>query len=212
MAALLLMTVACKKNEEKAAYANAGSTDTTTVKSEAAEAVVPMDSAAMEKAWIAYATPGEAHKMLAMDNGNWDEDLTMWMKPNDPKPMKTKMTASSKMVLGGRYQEMVHKGTMMGQSFEGHGTVAYNNASKKIESTWIDNMGTGMMYMSGAYDGTAKTMELKGEMVDPMTGKNKPCRETFTVIDDNTRKIEMFDVTPDGKEYKSMEIVMTRKK
>jgi len=212
MVALLLMTAACKKNVEKAADANAVPTDTTTVKTETAEAAVPMDSAAMEKAWIAYATPGEAHKMLAKDDGNWDEEVTMWTKPNDPKPMKTKMTATAKMVFGGRYQEMEHKGTMMGQPFEGHGTVAYNNASKKIESTWIDNMGTGMMYLSGAYDGTSKTMELKGEMADPMTGKNKPCRETFTVIDDNTRKMEMFDVTPDGKEYKSMEIVMTRKK
>jgi len=212
MAALLVMTAACKKNEEKAADANAIAADTTAVKTETSEAAVPMDSAAMMKAWQAYATPGEAHKVLAMDEGNWNEDVTMWMKPDDPKPTKTKMTATSKMVLGGRYQEMVHKGTMMGQPFEGHGTVAYNNASKKIESTWIDNMGTGMMYMSGAYDGTAKTMELKGEMVDPTTRKNKPCRETFTIIDDNTRKMEMFDITADGKEYKSMEIVMTRKK
>ena len=210
LAAIAVMLVACKK-EEKTVETTVVN-DTTAVKTETAEAAVPMDTAAMMKAWEAYATPGEAHKMLAMDDGNWEEDVTMWMKPDDPNPTKTKFTATSKMVLGGRYQEMVHKGMMMGQPFEGRGTVAYNNASKKIESTWIDNMGTGMMYMSGAYDGTSKTMELKGEMVDPMTGKNKPCRETFTIIDGNTRKMEMYDITPEGKEYKSMEIVMTRKK
>lgn len=211
MAALLIISAACKKSDEKTTETTMP-VDSTAIKNETAEAAVPMDSVAMMKAWEAYATPGEAHKMLAMDDGNWEEDVTMWMQPNDPKPLKTKFTATSKMVLGGRYQEMVHKGDMMGQPFEGHGTVAYNNASKKIESTWIDNMGTGMMYMSGTYDGTAKTMELKGEMTDPMTGKTKPCRETFTIIDDNTRKMEMYDVTPDGKEYKSMEITMKRKK
>jgi len=211
LAAVVILTAACKKTEEKTVETTVVA-DSAAVKTETAEAAVPMDSAAMMKAWVAYATPGDAHKMLAMDDGNWDEDLTMWMQPEDPKPTKTKLTATSKMILGGRYQEMVHKGMMMGQPFEGHGTVAYNNASKKIESTWIDNMGTGMMYMSGAYDGTSKTMELKGEMVDPMTGKTKPCRETFTIIDGNSRKMEMYDVTPEGKEYKSMEIIMTRKK
>jgi len=211
MAALVVMTAACKKTEEKTVETTVV-TDTAAVKTETAEAAVPMDSASMMKAWFAYATPGEAHKVLAMDNGKWDEEVTMWMSPDDPKPTKSKLVGESKMILGGRYQEMKHTGTMMGQPFEGHGTVGYNNASKKLESTWTDNMGTGIMYMSGAYDGTAKTMELKGEMTDPMTGKNKPCRETFTIVDDNTRKMEMFDVTNDGKEYKSMEIVMTRKK
>jgi hypothetical protein len=45
-----------------------------------------------------------------------------------------------------------------------------------------------------------------------MTKKSKKVKETFAVIDDNTQMMEMFDTTPDGKEYKSMEIKLTRKK
>ena len=107
LAAIAVMLVACKK-EEKTVETTVVN-DTTAVKTETTEAAVPMDTAAMMKAWEAYATPGEAHKMLAMDDGNWEEDVTMWMKPDDPNPTKTKFTATSKMVLGGRYQEMVHK-------------------------------------------------------------------------------------------------------
>ena len=210
-AALLLMTVACKKAEDKAIDTTTPTTDTTAISTEETPSA-PMDSVAMMKAWEAYATPGTIHKMLADDNGKWDEEMTMYMGPDDTKPMKTKMSAESKMVLGGRYQHTTHTGMMMGQPFEGIGTVAYNNASKKIESTWTDNMGTGIMFMSGTYDEASKTMELKGECTDPMTGKVKPARETFQIVDANTRKMEMFDVTPEGKEYKSMEIVMTRKK
>ncbi len=213
---VLLMAVAvglaaCKKAEETNVTDTAAA-DTTAVADETTAAAQPMDSAAMIKAWQDYAAPGQAHQMLAMDNGNWNAESTMYMGPNDPKPMKTTMTASTKMILGGRYQESRYSGNMMGQPFEGISTVGYNNASKKYESTWVDNMGTGVMIMTGAYDAASKTMNLSGQCADPMTGKTKTMRETFTILDDNTRKMEMFDTDPSGKEYKSMEIMLTRKK
>lgn len=211
---LALMAVGlmgCKKEEAKDASATPADT-TAVAPTETAEAAKPMDSVAMMKAWEAYATPSDGHKMLASDNGNWTAEATMYMSANDPKPTKSSMTAVNKMILGGRYQEARFSGSMMGQPFEGISTTAYNNASKQVESTWVDNMGTGMMFLKGNHDGKSKTMELKGEFTDPMTGKVKPVRETFTYVDDNTRKMEMFDVDANGSEYKSMEIVMTRKK
>lgn len=212
LVALVLITGACKKAPEPSADDAAVATDTTKVPDENAEASVPMDSIATMKAWEAYATPGEPHKMLAMDNGNWNCESTMWMKPNDPQPMKTKMTATSKMILGGRYQESRYTGNMMGQPFEGIATVAYDNASEQYISTWVDNMGTGIMELRGKYDAPTKTMNLKGECIDPITKKPKGLRETFTIVDDNTRKMEMFETAQGAAEFKSMEIVMTRKK
>lgn len=212
VATALMAVVACKKAEETPAPDAAAPTDTTSVKTETAEAAKPMDSAAMMKAWEAYATPGEPHKMLATENGAWNAESTMYMSENDPKPVKSSMSAVTKMVMGGRYQESRYTGNMMGQPFEGVATVGYNNASKKYESTWIDNMGTGVMSMSGDYDAATKTISLSGNCVDPMTGQNKKVRETWAIVDENTRKMEMFDTDPSGKEYKSMEIVLTRKK
>lgn len=103
MSALLFIVTACKK--ETVVSDTTIVTDTTIVATETAEATKPMDSAAMMKAWEAYATPGEAHKTLALDNGNWTAESTMWMGPNDQKPMKSTMTANIKMIMGGRYQE-----------------------------------------------------------------------------------------------------------
>ncbi|HLA56175.1 MAG TPA: DUF1579 domain-containing protein [Flavobacterium sp.] len=211
IAALLMMATACKKAEDKAVDTAASATDTTAVVKDETPAA-PMDSVAMQKAWEAYATPGPAHKMLAMDNGTWDEESTMWMSANDTKPTKAKMVGTSKMILGGRYQEMRHTGNFMGMPFEGIGTMGYDNASKKLVSSWVDNMGTGIMYMSGAYDGTSKKMELSGDCTDPMTGKTKSVRETYEIIDDNTRKMEMYETSGGQKEFKTMEITMTRKK
>jgi hypothetical protein len=168
------------------------------------------DEAAMMKAWEAYATPGDMHKMLASETGTWTSQSLMWMVPGAPAE-KSSGSADIKMAYGNRYQIGTHKGNIMGQAFEGTSTVAYNNASKKFETTWMDNMGTGIMYATGEYNPANKTITFKGKCVDPMTGKEKIYREVYTIVDDNTRKMEMFDTDPNGKEFKSMEMTMKRK-
>ncbi len=169
----------------------------------------PMDSIAEMKAWEAYMTPGDAHKMMAAENGTWTNEMTFWHEP-DNKPMKATSTSECKMILGDRYQEMNYKGTMMGMPFEGRSTLAYDNSTKEYTSTWIDNMGTGMLVMKGKYDPDTKTIEFKGDMVDPARGKTIQCRELYTIVDDNTRKMEMYDIK-NGAEHKNMEIIMKRK-
>jgi hypothetical protein len=183
--------------------------DTDTVKTEEPVVEEPMDSVAQQKAWMEYATPSASHKMMAEDVGTWNCDMTFWMEPGG-KPEKATSTADIKMILGGRYQESNYKGMMMGAPFEGKATLAYNNASEEFTTTFIDNMGTGMMVAMGKYDEGSKSMELKGDMVNFMNGKKTPYREVYTIVDANTRKMEMFD-TKNGQEYKSMEIMMTRK-
>lgn len=168
-----------------------------------------MDSAAMMQAWMTYMTPGDVHKMLAKSNGTWDEDVTTWMEPGKP-PTTGKSTAVNKMILGGRYQQSIHKGSFMGMPFEGVSTVGYDNARKVFQSSWVDNMGTGVMNMEGTWDSTAHTINFKGKATDPSTGKEMDVRETFTMVDDNNHKIEMW-CTQNGKEFKSMEIVLKRK-
>ncbi len=168
----------------------------------------PVDSATMMKAWMEYMTPGQAHAMLAKQVGNWKEDLTMWVTEGAPAK---KYTASGniKMMYNGLYQEYLHKGNMDGMAFEGRGTMAYDNAKKKYVSSWIDNMGSGIMNMEGTYDSTNKTITLMGNATDPVTGKTIDMRETMTTIDDKTMILEMYE-TRNGKERKNMEIKMTK--
>jgi len=170
-----------------------------------------MDSAAMMKAWQAFMTPGDMQKMLAKSNGEWNEEVTTWMDPGKP-PQKSTATCTNKMVLNGLYQESVHRGTVMGMPFEGHGTVGYDNAKKVFVSSWIDNMGSGIMYTEGTWDNASKSLVMKGKMTDPLTGKDADVKEVMKFIDDNTQTMEMYVPGPDGKEMKTMEIKFTRKK
>ena len=123
---------------------------------------------------------------------------------------KAQVLAEIKMILGGRYQEGTTTGEMMGMPFEGRSTLAYDNITNEYISTWIDNMGTGLAVMRGKYDEASKTTSLTGTMVDPISGKEKQMKQVYTVIDDNTRKLQMFEVGPEGEETINMEIVMKR--
>lgn len=188
--------------------ATAAKTETTASTADAP--APPMDSAAMMKAWNDYMTPGEQHKMLASQNGKWEGKVTMWMTPGAP-PTKSKGTVVNRMILGGRYQEGTFTGTFNGMPFEGKSIVGYDNAKKVFISSWIDNMGTGIMTVEGPWDAATKSITFTGEMHDPMTGKKCKLREIMTFVDDKTQKMEMYNTMPGTPEYKSMEIVYTRK-
>ena len=153
-------------------------------------------------------TPGDVHKMMASWNGTWEGDVSMWMTPGAPE-QKSKSTAVNKMVMGGRYQVANHSGNMMGMPFEGMSTVAYDNAKKVFISTWIDNMGTGLMTLQGPWDDATKTVTLKGKVVEPGSGDGREVdvREIFKIVDNDHQVMEMFGTGPDGKEFKWMEII-----
>lgn len=116
------------------------------------------------------------------------------------------------MILGGRYMEEKFEGKMMGQPFLGAGWFAYDNYKKKYLSTWVDNMGTGIMMMSGTYDTSGKVLTSWGTMDDVAAKKTLKVKTVTTSIDADNSRFEMWMPSPDGKMWKSMEIHYTRQK
>lgn len=210
-AALLLALNACNNNKTEENH------DTPPADTSASAAAAPEpasdepepDSATAAKAWEAYMTPGDMHKWMASTDGKWDAELTFWMAPGAPPSPTEKAKSKSEMVLGGRYQETEYKGKMMGMDFEGHGTMAYDNATREFISTWIDNMGTGLMVTKGKYDEATKEIRMTGTMVNPVTGKEEPIRQVTKIIDDKHQVMESY-CTKKGQEFKNMEIKLTK--
>ena len=97
----------------------------------------------------------------------------------------------------------------MGMPFEGISIVGYDNALKMYISTWVDNMGTGIMYMKGTYDEKNQLLTSTGKMVDAISGKEINVRQTVKFVDDNTQVMEMYDLRG-PKEFKTMEITFKR--
>ena len=211
-AAVLLVACNNPANQGTGTTDTTTTTTTTTTAPEGEKEWVPVDSATAMKAWMEYATPGDAHKGLAQSAGTWDGEVSMWMKPGAP-PMTSKATATNKMAMGGRYQVGTFSGDFMGQPFEGMSIMGYDNAKKKFISTWVDNMGTGMMHMEGSADASGKTITLNGKMVDPSTGRECDMKEVYTMVDADHHTMEMYGPDPaTGKPFKNMEIKFIRKK
>ncbi len=209
--ATTLLLFSCNNSGEKTDAATTDSPKTEQpVTKDAAPAAMP-DSAAMMKAWMDFATPGAMHTWMAKTNGTWEAEVSNWMAPDAP-PMKSKAINVQSSVLGGRYVIGKFTGTMMGQPFEGMSTMGYDNAKKLFTSTWVDNMGTGIVHMTGTYDEATKTLNLKGHQTDPMTGKDSDMREEMKMIDDNTYSMTMYGAGMDGKEMKFMEGTFKKKK
>ncbi|MBA3556753.1 MAG: DUF1579 family protein, partial [Gemmatimonadales bacterium] len=106
---------------------------------------------AMMQKWAEYATPGEPHQRLASMAGDWTWTSKWWMAPDAP-PEESSGTTSSSMAMDGRYLMENYEGSMMGQPFKGHAITGFDNFRDEYVSTWIDNMGTGMMTSRGTYD------------------------------------------------------------
>lgn len=207
--ALLCAAIACNDGAKTDTIGSKADTTATTASTD--QTPTAKDSAAMMKAWTDYMTPGPAHNMLAKADGEWVAEMTMWMTPDAP-PQKSTATSTNKMIMGGRYQHTTVKGDFGGMPFEGISTVGYDNSKKKFISTWLDNMGTGIMVMEGTWDSVNNVVNFSGTQTDPITGKECTMREVFKQVDANTQLMEMYATYPGGKEYKSMEITYRRKK
>lgn len=165
-----------------------------------------VDRETMEK-WMEYMTPGEPHARLEERAGKWNLECTMWMAPGAP-PVKTRATSEQKLILGGRFLLDRTVGEFQGQPFEGLGLTGFDNLKKKYVGLWIDNHSTGLMLTEGSF--SRGTFRYQGEHPDLETGGSKKIRSVETTLDENTWKMESYEIEKDGSERKSMEIVYRR--
>jgi uncharacterized protein DUF1579 len=157
------------------------------------------------------ATPGPQHEILKKLAGDWNATVKMQMDPS--QPAETSQSSSTVTTLmDGRYSQEVVSGNMMGQPFSGMGITGYDNVIGKYVSTWIDNMGTGIMTSQGTADAAGKVITWAATMSDPATGKVTKERMVTTITDDNHHTLEMYSTPPGAKkEMKTMTIEYTRK-
>jgi hypothetical protein len=168
------------------------------------------DDKAMMDAMVKAATPGEPHKLLGEFTGRWNTTVKAWMAPGQPA-MESTASAEVTSVLDGRFIQETFKGDFMGMQFTGLGLSGYDNVTKKYQTTWVDNMGTGVILMKGDYDAGSRSFTYFGEYTDP-TGRSSTMKIVTKLIDRDKHVNEFFDKLPDGQFVKTMEMVYTRAK
>ena len=175
------------------------------------------DPAEMMKQMMEMAKLNENHKLLADLVGSWSYTVKM-MAPGEPSSTSTG-SLTRKPVMNGRFFLGEYSGSMKmpgadGKmkdfTFKGMSIEGYDNVKQKFVSSWVDNMGTGIMNSEGSYDPATKTFTYSGEM-EPVPGMKMPVREVIKVTDKNHHIFEWYE-NRGGEETKTMEIDYTRKK
>lgn len=172
----------------------------------------------MMKQMMEMAKLNENHKLLADLDGNWTYTIKFWMNPDpNAKPEESKGTAVRKSIMNGRFSTLDVTGKMempgpdgkkKEMTFVGHGIDGYDNAKQKFVGSWIDNMGTGIMFAQGTYDPATKTFTYNSEY-EAVPGMKTPIREVIKLTDNNHHTLEWYE-NRGGQEVKTMEITYTR--
>jgi hypothetical protein len=169
---------------------------------------------------VELSKPGENHKLLADLSGTWTYTVKMWMNP-DPSapPQQSTGTATRKPMMDGRYFVMDVSGKMQmpgpdgklkDMTFKGMSIDGYDNVKKKFVSSWIDSMGTGIMFSDGTYDPATKAFTYTSE-IEVIPGMKQKVREVIKIVDKDHHTFEWYE-DRGGQEAKTMEINYTRKK
>ena len=93
-------------------------------------------------------------------------------------------------------------------TFKGHGIEGYDNVKKKFVGSWINNMGTRIMFSEGDYDPSTKTFTYTSEF-EAMPGMKQQIREVLKIADNSHMTFEWYE-NRGGNEVKTMEINYTR--
>lgn len=157
-----------------------------------------------------YATPGKDHELLKKYVGEWNVEIKSWMEP-EGAPFTSQGTMKSKLIFDGRYVSCHFEGLMMGRKYMGLEIIGFDNFQKKYVTIWIDNMGTGFFMTSGMLDASGMVLTETGTMPDMISGGMQKVRDVTTFMPDGSYKFEMFMFMPDGKEFRSMELVAKKK-
>ncbi len=173
-------------------------------------ATAPSGDTAM-KTWLARAEPGAPHALLARMAGSYAIESRFFAGP-EAAPVVTAGTVEQTMVLGGRYLRQTFAGTMNGQAYEGFGVLGFDNVKARFFSFWVDGLSTApLQHEGGCADPECKTLELRGEYLDPATKKKKATRVTLETNEDGQLVQRFFDADGRGRPFKSLELVYTRK-
>ena len=154
------------------------------------------------------------HKVMAMQDGVWDADVTLTAPGQDGKvETSTSKAVETNRLVAGKWLISEFKGEMFGTPFEGHGQAGYDAKKGKYVSTWVDSMSVRIDMLEGTFDAKAKTLTLNGETENPADGKPMKLRLETKFNDDDTRTFMYYAQMDGQKDFaKFMEIKYTKRK
>jgi hypothetical protein len=158
--------------------------------------------------WAEFHAPGEHHKWLAEDAGEWDISAKMW-QPGADAPTEITGRSSMKMLFNRYLQEeySFQDGTVM----PGLGHIAYDNNTSRFKAVYMVNVGTDLPMFTGQRSEDGNSLTLTTEYLDRgMNDTTIRNRVVITRKGDNVRVKEVVNQIGDQPERKAWEMTYTR--
>ncbi len=168
------------------------------------------DNEALVETWVRHAMPGEHHRLLGKMAGEWTTAVKYRMNP-EVEVAESTGTCERKWILGKRFLLEEFDGGMLGLPFRALAIYGYDAFDKKYTSVWVDTTSTAMTTSQGTCRKQCELIAFTGQHADPWTGTKRPSRGVTRFISDQRHVLELYEPGPDGKEFKVLEIVYTRK-
>lgn len=146
------------------------------------------------------------HENLKKMVGQWDSSWELML----PKPMKGTGTATTKLILGGRFIRQDYESEMMGQPWQGVLHIGYDTIEKEFVSVWMDSMSPIMAVSRGKRQADG-SLRLIGTEPDYVTGQKKKVAVVTRWLNDNQYTVAFYAVDKDGSETRAGLITYTRK-
>ena len=159
------------------------------------------------------AKPGEEHVLLAKYEGEFDQEVRMWMTPSALEPMVMKGECTNKMILDGRFLQTNSKTTGGMFNSESLSILGHDRRSDEFTTIGFDSMGTYSVSAQGPR-GEDGIVVMYGEDYEPTFNATQKYNFVLHFIDDDTYMVQIvFLDTNHGNTdpYKMVEVVNTRK-
>jgi hypothetical protein len=156
------------------------------------------------------ATPGPIHKEMAKRAGEYTTHSKFSFKPGAPA-QETDGSSKLTMILGGRYLQDEHMGTLLGMPVSSLHLYGFNNATQNYEAVWMYTGHTGFMSMSGKSSDDGKTINYAASY-DGEDGKKVNLDMVFRNIDDDHFSVALIAKGHDGGQGPTLETTYSRKK
>jgi len=149
----------------------------------------------------------EEHAFLEKFAGNWNYVSTMYM--SGMEPFISEGQSSISMIMDGKYLYMVNNGMSGGEPFEGRSFTAFDRTEDAFISTWIDNVGLGILVFRGQQD-AEDAMVLTASYTDPVTREYQTHRLVQRLEGPDRFVMEYYIWSTDEQPVKAMETVCER--
>lgn len=153
--------------------------------------------------------PGKPHEVLAGTVGEWSLTIRVWSSP-EGEATETMGTATGRWILGKRFVETSYQGEVMGRPFEALKIEGYENATQEYVSTWRDSLGTYTLLFKGTCGDDCRERTMTASFKDPISKQELRIKGLTTLTGDDSYTYESYILTPDGSEFKNMELLAER--